>query len=217
MVSELACEFLFLQLTSELVPDESVDSIPVAPGTDPLPVQEFHVPDNGGAPLWFYCGQTGHCGQGMVFAINPPADGDHSFEAFRALAIARNGTSATGSATPPASTTSPASGAYTTPPPPKWTSATATVTWGGQTYVTTYTSYEGTPQPTPAVTPQDHKIIVGADGQLVYSPSNIQAAINDTVTFEFRPKNHTVTQSSFSNPCVALKKEDGTDGFKSGL
>ncbi|RXW20279.1 hypothetical protein EST38_g5580 [Candolleomyces aberdarensis] len=190
--------------------------IPVPAGTNPLPVQEFNVPDNAGAPIWFYCGQTAHCGQGMVFAVNPPADGDHSFEAFRNLAIARNGTAATGSATPPAST-STAADAYTTPPPPKWEHATKTVTWGGQTYATTYTSYEGTPEPTPAVTPQDHKIIVGADGQLAYTPANIQAAINDTVTFEFRPKNHTVTQSSFSNPCIGLRKEDGTEGFKSGF
>ncbi|KAJ2919925.1 hypothetical protein MD484_g453, partial [Candolleomyces efflorescens] len=190
--------------------------IPVAAGTDPLPVQEFTVPDNGGAPLWFYCGQTGHCGQGMVFAINPPAEGDHSFEAFQHRAIAQNGTAAAPSSTAPPAT-STAADAYTTPPPPKWEHATRTVTWGGQTYATTYTSYEGTPEPTPAVTPQDHKIIVGPDGQLVYNPSNIQAAINDTVTFEFRPKNHTVTQSSFSNPCVGLTKEDGSAGFKSGF
>ncbi|KAJ3533241.1 hypothetical protein NMY22_g7420 [Coprinellus aureogranulatus] len=41
---------------------------------------------------------------------------------------------------------------------------------------------------------------------------NITAAINDTVTFEFRPKNHTVTQSTFSNPCEAK-----ADGFRSGF
>jgi plastocyanin len=185
--------------------------VPVAPGTDPLPTFDFHVPDNHGAPLWFYCGQTGHCGQGMVFAINPPAPPpQNSFEAFRDLAIARNGTSAT--APPTGSATSTAPDNYTTPPPPQWTMATATVTWGGNTYQTVYTSYAGTPEPTPAVTPQDHRIVVGADGQLSYNPANITAAINDTVTFEFRPKNHTVTQSTFSNPC-----EGKPDGFKSGF
>jgi plastocyanin len=90
--------------------------------------------------------------------------------------------------------------------------ATATVTWGESTYETVYTSYAGTPEPTPAVTPQDHRIVVGADGQLSYNPANITAAINDTVTFEFRPKNHTVTQSTFSNPC-----EGKPDGFRSGF
>ncbi|TEB27343.1 hypothetical protein FA13DRAFT_1736720 [Coprinellus micaceus] len=150
--------------------------VPVAPGTDPLPTFDFHVPDNHGAPLWFYCGQTGHCGQGMVFAINPPAPpAQNSFEAFRDLAIA------------PGSATSTAPDNYTTPPPPQWTMATATVTWGESTYETVYTSYAGTPEPTPAVTPQDHRIV-------------------------FRPKNHTVTQSTFSNPC-----EGKPDGFKSGF
>ncbi|TEB10258.1 hypothetical protein FA13DRAFT_1749018 [Coprinellus micaceus] len=191
--------------------------IPVAAGTDPLPVQEFTVPDNYGAPLWFYCGQVNHCGSGMVFAINPPADAadPHSFEAFRALAIARNGTDAAA----PTSTTVHSGAAaatgtdsYTTPPAPHWTEATATVIWGGSTYTTTYTSYDGTPEPTPAVAPQEHKITVGADGKLEYSPANITAAIGDTVVFEFRPKNHTVTQSSFSNPCSAL-----ATGFKSGF
>jgi plastocyanin len=72
--------------------------------------------------------------------------------------------------------------------------------------------------PTPAVQPIDHKIIVGPDGQLVYNPANISAAIGDTVTFEFRPKNHTVTQSSFLKPCEPLvNATTGAVGFKSGL
>jgi plastocyanin len=36
----------------------------------------------------------------------------------------------------------------------------------------------------------DHLIKVGADG-LTYTPSSISAAVGDTVTFEFHPKNHT--------------------------
>ncbi|EDR02304.1 uncharacterized protein LACBIDRAFT_169454, partial [Laccaria bicolor S238N-H82] len=63
----------------------------------------------------------------------------------------------------------------------------------------------------------DHKITVGADGLLAYNPPNITAAIGDTVTFEFHPKNHTVTQSSFSDPCHAVVKSDGSSGFKSGF
>ncbi len=38
-------------------------------------------------PLWFYCRQTGHCSKGMVFAINPPKEGN-TFEAFREKALA---------------------------------------------------------------------------------------------------------------------------------
>ncbi len=68
-------------------------SVPVAAGTSPLPTKQFTVPA-GNAPLWFYCSQVGHCGQGMVFAINPPADpAPNSFSAFKAAAIAQNGTS----------------------------------------------------------------------------------------------------------------------------
>ncbi|KAK6996814.1 RmlC-like cupin [Favolaschia claudopus] len=64
----------------------------------------------------------------------------------------------------------------------------------------------------------NHLIKVGADG-LRYSPSNISAAVGDTVTFEFHPKNHTVTQSSFLHPCTALGETSakGEVGFKSGF
>lgn len=157
----------------------------------------------------------------MVFAINPPAPpAPNSFEAFRAAAIAQGGATAPPAptpTTPPSGPTSatPASTAadgYVTPPPPKWTATTATVTWGGSVYATTYNSYEGSAQPTPGVTPREHRIIVGEDGRLDYRTANITALINDVVVFEFRPKNHTVTQSSFSTPCQGLP-----DGFKSGL
>ncbi|KAF8970837.1 Cupredoxin [Flammula alnicola] len=185
--------------------------VPVAAGTTNLPSRQFTVPDVT-TPIWFYCRQTGHCGQGMVFAINPPADpAPNSFSAFKALAIAQNGTAS--SAPPAASATT----AFVTPPPPHWASATATVTYGGSVYTTTYSSYDGTPPPTPAPVPVDHKILVGANGILNYSPANISASIGDTVTFEFHPKNHTVTQSSFLNPCQSLQETTGTPGFKSGF
>ncbi|KAF8873890.1 Cupredoxin [Infundibulicybe gibba] len=169
----------------------------------------FQVTVNDTNPLWFYCQQANHCSQGMVFAINAPDDPDpKSFSAFKARAM---GTGA-------ASTSPTAGGGYVTPPPPSWQSATATVTQGASVWTTTYTSYDGTPPPTPAAQPQDHKITVGPDGKFVYSPANITAAIGDTVTFEFMPKNHTVTQSSFMNPCQALgETTPGAVGFKSGL
>ncbi|KAK0196850.1 Cupredoxin [Armillaria mellea] len=40
--------------------------------------------DNGSAPLWFFCAQTGHCEAGMVFAVNPTQE--KSFQAFAANA-----------------------------------------------------------------------------------------------------------------------------------
>ncbi|KAF8901362.1 Cupredoxin [Gymnopilus junonius] len=198
-----------------------VDSgfVPVPAGTNPPPPSQLVVQDT--SPHWFYCRQTGHCGQGMVFAINPPADPNpRSFSAFKALAIAQNGTaSASASSSTTSSASSTATSAFVTPPPPQWQSATATVTFDGSVYTTTYTSYDGTPRtsPYPAANPVDHKIVVGPNGQLSYSPANITASIGDTVTFEFHPKNHTVTQSSFLHPCEALEVTSGTPGFKSGF
>ncbi|KAJ7291547.1 hypothetical protein C8J57DRAFT_1587861 [Mycena rebaudengoi] len=61
--------------------------------------------------------------------------------------------------------------------------------------------------------PVDHLVRVGLDG-LTYTPSSISAAVGDTVTFEFHPNNHTVTQSSFEKPCVPLETRLG---FKSGF
>ncbi|CAE6456460.1 unnamed protein product [Rhizoctonia solani] len=44
-----------------------------------LPTRKFKVTDE--KPHWFYCGQTGHCPAGMVFAVNPPSKGN-TFEKF---------------------------------------------------------------------------------------------------------------------------------------
>ncbi|KAJ7447852.1 hypothetical protein B0H11DRAFT_2248028 [Mycena galericulata] len=184
-----------------------------------LPTWQFTVAD-GTTPSWFYCQQTGHCGQGMVFSINaPPPPAANSFQAFQALAIQLNGT---GAAANPSATESAAAvttdASFTTPPAQSWASATATIASGSSTWTTVYTSYVGTPSPTYAASPVDHKILVGADG-LTYTPSNISASIGDTVTFEFHPKNHTVTQSSFLQPCQALEETSTTGqvGFKSGF
>ncbi|CAA7269420.1 unnamed protein product [Cyclocybe aegerita] len=160
--------------------------IPVAPGTSPLPVRQFIVPEST-APIWFYCGQTApvsHCGSGMVFAINPPAEGDpQSFSAFKARA---QGQAAPTDTTPPASTTTPP--ATSTAAPPTGTQAT------------------------------EHKIVVGGpNGELTFTPSNIAAAVGDTVLFEFHPKNHTVTQSSFAQPCSPFASAAGAPGFRSGF
>ncbi|MCJ1466323.1 hypothetical protein MMC07_004942 [Pseudocyphellaria aurata] len=58
-----------------------------------------------------------------------------------------------------------------------------------------------------------HEIIVGGSPGLVYTPDTIQAAVGDMVKFNFMSANHTVTQSTFANPCV--KMADGHDsGFK---
>jgi len=174
---------------------------PVASDSDPeLP--NFVITVNDTNPIWVHCEQTGHCGKGMVFAINPPdASSNTSFAAFQALAIELNGTQA--SALPP----------VTTVPPQSWAVATATVSDASSTWVSTYTSYVGTPEPTYAAGgPVTHNITVGINGQLSFGPANITAAIGDIVEFTFLAKNHSVVQSSFSEPCTPL-----ADGFNLGF
>lgn len=43
-------------------------------------------------PLWFFCGQKGHCGKGMTFSINPTAEKTQAM--FQAMAIAQKGAGA---------------------------------------------------------------------------------------------------------------------------
>lgn len=44
-------------------------------------------------PIWAYCQQATHCGQGMVFSANAVESGPKNFSAFQALAKQLNGTS----------------------------------------------------------------------------------------------------------------------------
>ncbi|KAI0068418.1 hypothetical protein BV25DRAFT_1793298 [Artomyces pyxidatus] len=64
---------------------------PVAANATAFPT--FNVTVNDTAPIWVFCRQTGHCGQGMVFAVNSVESSARNFEAFKALAIQLNGTS----------------------------------------------------------------------------------------------------------------------------
>jgi len=92
-----------------------------------VPSVTFQV-TNTSAPLWFFCKQTGHCEQGMVFAIN--ANANKTFNAFQAAANATqtntsssnsgssgsssasmSGTATAGGSTPSASTAGKTSGA----------------------------------------------------------------------------------------------------------
>ncbi|CAE6373571.1 unnamed protein product [Rhizoctonia solani] len=60
--------------------------------------------------------------------------------------------------------------------------------------------------------PKTHRVIVGAGGQLRYNPEYVNAKVGDYIKFEFQPKNHTVTESSFNQPCNRI---DG--GFRTGF
>ncbi|PPQ89404.1 hypothetical protein CVT25_002222 [Psilocybe cyanescens] len=196
--------------------------------TDNLPT--FTVTVNDTQPVWIYCAQAAktpasHCGAGMVFAINCGLDGaPNSFTNFKNAALGV-GASLSAAAATPASTsdaaatwTTAAYGDYTIPPAPTATQVTQVITLDStSTWTTTYASYPGSPAATPASAEGAvHTVTVGANGQLAFNPPFIAAAPRDTIVFEFHQKNHTVTQSSFDDPCRKLSA-NGATGFDSGF
>jgi len=86
------------------------------------------------------------------------------------------------------------------------------------TAATTAAPYGSSAAP-PTSTSTDHRVIVGGPGKLAFEPTNVAAQAGDTVTFEFRQKNHTVTASTFDAPCRALSltSTTGQVGFDSGF
>jgi len=69
--------------------------------------------------------------------------------------------------------------------------------------------------PTPSAAPGQHLVMVGPNNGFTFEPNNITAAVNETVTFLFPTSGgfiHSVTQTSFANPCTLLQ-----GGFDSGL
>lgn len=63
---------------------------PVADGATTFPTWSVRVNDT--KPIWAYCPQGNHCGQGMVFSVNAVEGGDKSFQAFQDKAKQINGT-----------------------------------------------------------------------------------------------------------------------------
>jgi len=47
-------------------------------------------------------------------------------------------------------------------------------------------------------------VSVGFNNQLVFNPANISAQVGDVVAFTFLNKNHSVTQSTFADPCSIM-------------
>lgn len=89
----------------------------------------------------------------------------------------------------------------------------------GSSSVTSYSSAYSTSIPPPAVSSTTssaakatHSVVVGANGDLIYGPSQLNAAIGDIIRFDFNSTNHTVTQSSFNAPCSPL-----AGGFNTGF
>ncbi|KZT74758.1 hypothetical protein DAEQUDRAFT_760778 [Daedalea quercina L-15889] len=169
-------------------------------------------------PIWVYCRQAddtpkSHCGNGMVFAVNPGANGtSNSFQNYLDNALAEGAafkSSASASATAPSlsgSWTTAAYGSVAIPAAPSVSVVMETITVQVSSWVTTYSSYSGSPAATPvSLQGATHNIVVGgSNGQLTFSPSNITAEPRDTIVFEFHQKNHTATQSSFLDPCHPL-------------
>ncbi|KAL1742341.1 hypothetical protein HDZ31DRAFT_43484 [Schizophyllum fasciatum] len=64
---------------------------------------------------------------------------------------------------------------------------------------------------------KDHDVAVGDNAALTFSPSSLSGVENgDTITFHFLSGNHTLTQSTFDQPCKAkstniANREGGVD------
>jgi len=52
-------------------------------------------------------------------------------------------------------------------------------------------------------------IAVGENQGLTFDPPSINASVGDTVAFQFKAKNHSVTQSSFAAPCTKSGVDSG--------
>ncbi|KAH6918700.1 hypothetical protein BKA70DRAFT_1366851 [Coprinopsis sp. MPI-PUGE-AT-0042] len=153
---------------------------------DPALTEGFPVaelPISSTDAIWVYCKQGNHCSSSGMVFAINAGD---RFDAFKA--------SATAAAAPPAASSAVPS-AVSSAAPSASASAPATPIFQR-----------------PSTSATTHTVIVG-DGGLTFTPSNIKANRGDKVVFEFAAKNHTVTQSSFSDPCSPIA---GGTGFDSG-
>ncbi|PSS37911.1 hypothetical protein EW026_g2678 [Hermanssonia centrifuga] len=57
-------------------------------------------------------------------------------------------------------------------------------------------------------------ITVGENGTLTFTPSSVTAVSGDVLAFTFVSKNHTVTQSTFADPCTELTPTAIDSGFQ---
>ncbi|KIO32451.1 hypothetical protein M407DRAFT_241371 [Tulasnella calospora MUT 4182] len=190
--------------------------MPVA-ATQTTDLPQFWIPVKDTKPIWAFCSQANHCQQGMVFAVNAPADPDpKSFNNFKALATgaaAAQPAVTTSTSIGPVATETPAVtdpnaaagadpyGSGASDPNAAASSAAASSTVSANNAAATGATGSGTV----------HQVIVGGTGQLTFQPDHLTAAEGDVVQFVFKAKNHTATQSSFKSPCSPL-----AGGFDSG-
>jgi len=66
-----------------------------------------------------------------------------------------------------------------------------------------------------SVSAKTFNVAVGDNNGLVYNPSSISGAVaGDQIIFSFTSKNHTVTQSTFTSPCVKASSTAFDSGFQ---
>ncbi|KAI1418126.1 Cupredoxin [Hypoxylon sp. FL1857] len=82
-------------------------------------------------PLWFYCRQSGHCGKGMTFSINPTAEKTQAM--FQSMAIQQNGQGAGSAITGNATESASASSAVAAPPAATSDASTGSISMGSGT------------------------------------------------------------------------------------
>jgi plastocyanin len=191
--------------------------MPVA-GTQTTDLPQFWIPVKDTKPIWAFCSQANHCQQGMVFAVNAPADPDpKSFNNFKALAT--GGATATPA---PAVTVSTSIGPVATATASAVTDPNAAAGADPYNYGSSDPSASASAAASSTVSANSaaatgatgtvHQVIVGGTGVLTFQPDHLTAAEGDVVQFVFHAKNHTATQSSFKSPCSPL-----AGGFDSGF
>ncbi|KAK1754406.1 hypothetical protein QBC47DRAFT_217603 [Echria macrotheca] len=61
------------------------------------------------------------------------------------------------------------------------------------------------------------RVLVAENGTQTFSPNNIKVAAGEAVQFQFLTGNHTVTQSTFDQPCQPIAMHSNITGFHSGF
>ncbi|KAH8900876.1 Cupredoxin [Thozetella sp. PMI_491] len=61
-------------------------------------------------------------------------------------------------------------------------------------------------------------VTVGMNGTITFTPNNIKVPVGEAVQFQFTAGNHTVTQSTFDQPCSPINAHNANvTGFHSGF
>lgn len=82
---------------------------------------------------------------------------------------------------------------------------------GASSSVKSKTNFLATAQKVQVVT------VSSTNNSLIYSPDRVTAAVGDMVQFQFVAGNHTVTQSTFDQPCTPINTiMTNVTGFHSG-